>query len=228
VLAGSKEVIQAPEVVVDDQSDDLLSIPSTPEDQDALIAQRSDWWEYRLFAGVLMGGLLQLEGKWQDHQLRLPGGERRYLDYDQPSSFFSQELSWMRRQLVVERIFNPAILEQAFGAPGESGDPGLISHLAQRLIQMYEGFMDWAAGLRNTGVPDEYEELVELYAQMVDTPLRQIRDFIQHAADQTAQLAVLAQDGTEENPVIIRLKLTLTADEVLMKEIEAALDRIPS
>ncbi|HZO06043.1 MAG TPA: hypothetical protein VFB52_06625, partial [Solirubrobacterales bacterium] len=204
----------------------LLSIPSSLAAQEELARQRPDWWEYRLFAGVLVEGLLRLEGKWQDHQLRLPGPERRYVDPNHPTQFFSQELSWVRRQLVVERIFGSEVLNQAFGEPGEPGDPERISHVVRRLIQMYEGLMDWAAGLRNANVPDQFEELVELYAQMVDLPLVQIRDFVQHAADQIAQLSILAQDGTEEEPVIITLDLTLSADEALMSEVDSALHRL--
>jgi hypothetical protein len=209
------------EPAAEDRLEELLSIPATRAEQDALIAQRADWWEYRLFAGALMEGLLRLEDKWQDHQLRLPGGPRRYFDHDRPGEFFSEELSWMRRQLVIERIFAPGVMERAFGASGEPGDPERIRHLADRLIQMYGGFMDWAARLRNTGVPGQWEELAELYARMVDLPLQQIRDFIQLMADGTAQLAIMARDGTEEDPVIVRFELVLSVDETLMKEIES-------
>jgi hypothetical protein len=205
----------------------LLSIPSTREEQEQVIVERPDYWEYRLFAGLLMRGRLDLEGKWQDQQLRLPGGARRDIGYESPLGFLNRELDWLQRQLsALGRLFDPVAIEQAFGKPGEPGDPRRIEHLAQRLIEAYEAMMDWAAEIRNTNAPAEYADIVELYSRLADGPVRQVRDFIQEIADQTTRLPILALDGTEENPVVVKFTLTLSLEEGLEEEIPAALARV--
>lgn len=205
----------------------LLSIPSTRESQEQVIAERPAYWEYLFFAGLLMRGRLDLEGKWQDHQLRLPGGARRDIGYEPPRDFLNRELDWLRRHLsALGRLFDPVAVEQAFGKPGEPGNPMRIEHLARRLIEAYEAMMDWSAEIRNTNAPAEYEDLVELYSRLANGPVRQVRDFIQEMADQTTRLPILALDGTEENPVVVKFTLTLSLEEGIEEEIPAALAKL--
>ena len=86
--------------------------------------------------------------------------------------------------------------------------------------------MDWAAEIRNTNAPAEYADIVELYSRLADGPVRQVRDFIQEMADQTTRLPILALDGTEENPVVVKFTLTLSLEEGLEEEIPVALARL--
>jgi hypothetical protein len=210
----------------------LFSIPTTAEEQDRLAVERPDWWEYRLYAGALMQGRIELEGKWHDHELQLPRGSRREPEPDAVHSFLSREIGWMRRQVsVLDRVFDQAVLEKAFGKSGEPGDADRIAHVAHGVIQIYESMMDWAAELRNTSVPSDYEELLELMARMADGPIRQIRDFIQLAVDQIAQIPVLleraaAEGATKESPMMITLTLHLDLDEDNQTALYAALERM--
>jgi TIR domain len=210
----------------------LFSIPTTAEEQNRLSKERPDWWEYRLYAGALMQGRIGLEGKWHDHELQLPRGQKREPNPDAVHGFLSQEIGWMRRQVsALDRVFDPAVLEKAFGKPDELGDAERITHVAQGVIQIYESMMDWAAGLRNTSVPNEYEELLELTARMADGPVRQIREFVQIAADQIAQIPVLieratAEGATRESPMTITLTLHLALDEDNQRALHAELERI--
>jgi hypothetical protein len=195
------------------QSGRLLSIPATDQGQARLIKERSDWWEHRLFAGVLLKGKAALETKWDDHEIRLPRGERRHIDEASAPGFLGQEVRWMSKQAaVVNRIFSRPLQEQAFGPPGQPGDPVRIEALAQRLITMYEVLLDWAASMRGTAVPDRFEEALEATACFVDAPIAQIREFIDMAVDQIGHLPDLAATGTDEEPAELRLELELSAD----------------
>jgi hypothetical protein len=210
----------------------LFSIPTTHKEQADLISERPEWWEYRLYAGVLMQGRIALESKWHDHELRLPRGERREPDPDSIWDFFSREIGWMSRQVgSLDRIFDQAVSEKAFGAPGEAGDAERITHVAQAVIQIYTSMMDWAATLRNSNVPSDYDEILELTARMADGPVRQIREFVQAVADQIAQIPVLtekaaAEGATKESPMILTLTLSLTLDESNQEALHAALERM--
>jgi hypothetical protein len=205
----------------------LLSIPSTPEAQERVVAERPEYWEYQFFAGVLMRARLDLEGKWHDHELGLPGGVRRDIGQESPLHFLNREMDWLRRQIsVVGRLFDAISMEQAFGKSGEPGDPARIEHLARRLTETYEAMMDWSAEIRNTNAPSEYAEIVELYARLANGPVRQIRDFIQEVADKTTRLPILAMNGTEENPAVVEFKLTLSLEDGLEDQLTAALEKL--
>jgi hypothetical protein len=210
----------------------LFRIPITAEEQEWLVTERPEWWEYRLYAGVLMQGRIELEDKWRDHELRLPSGPRRDTDVNSTTDFLSSEIRWVTRQVAaLDRVFAPMVLEQAFGKPGEPGDSDRIVHVARRVVQIYESMMDWAGGLRNTLVSSEHEQLLELNARMADGPVRQIRDFIQTVADQIARIPALTKQAVEEgaskqSPMIVDLTLQLSLDDDNQEQLYAELERL--
>jgi hypothetical protein len=228
----SGAMAQAVEAADESDGVSLFSIPTTAEEQAGLINEQPEWWEYRLYAGVLMQGRIELEGKWRDHELQLPRGERREPDPESVTDFFSREIGWMSRQVgSLDRIFDQAVLEKAFGAPGEAGDAARITHVAQGVIQIYASMMEWAAALRNTSVPSEYEEILELNARMADGPIRQIREFVQDVADQIARIPFLIEEAaaggaTKDSPMVLTLTLNLSLDESNQEALHAALERM--
>lgn len=203
-----------------------LPIPSTRDEQDTVVAERPDWWEHLLFAGVLQQGLVELEGKWQDHKLKLPGGTRRKLDRDSTSGFIGSEVSWMGKQVeLLGRILASDAQEVAFGALGESGDPVLIVHVARHLVKSYESLLDWAATLRNTSVPSVFDDVLEASACLVDAPLMQIRRLIQTYIDEISRLPELAVGASEEHPIKITLEITVVLDEAAKKRLDDAIHK---
>jgi hypothetical protein len=210
----------------------LFRIPVTAEEQATIIAEQPEWWEYRLYAGVLMGGRIELDDKWHDHELRLPGGPRYEPGAGAITDFLSREIGWISRQVgALDRIFDPDLLEQAFGMPGEVGDSERVIQIAKGVVQVYESMMDWAAALRNARVPSDYGELVELTARMADGPIRQIREFIQIAADQIARIPALvkqaaAEGATEQSPMTVDLTLQLELDQENQSKLHAVLQHL--
>jgi hypothetical protein len=215
----------------DDSGPALFQIPTTDEQQADLVREEADWWEYRLFAGVLMQGRIRLEGKWHDHELRLPGGTWLVPTESAPD-FLSYESGAISRYMqTLDRVFDPGVQEQAFGAPGVAGDPSRITHIALAVTKTYEGLMDWAAELRRNRVASEYEELLELNARMVDPLIRQIRDFIQHIADQIARIPLLieeasAKGATPDAPMTLDLTLHVELDQENQERIHAAIEHL--
>jgi hypothetical protein len=205
-----------------------LKIPSTREEQVKVIAERPEFWEYLLFAGVLVKGKQELETKWDDHELRLPRGQRREFDLASANDFLDREIGWIRKCIVLDRILSPSIYRQAFGAPGEAGDPTKIEGMARRLLLMYESWLDWAAGLRNTSVPPVYEEVLETTACLIDGPILSVRAFIDHVAHQTAQLPELAADGTHEHPITLTFELKLDIEDEVVERNSRAWEKLRS
>jgi hypothetical protein len=209
----------------------IFELPTTPDQQDELLRDRPEWWEYRLYAGILLQGIIEREDKWQDHHLRLPRGSRRDIDAASFSDVLKRELGWMRRQVgAMDQVFDPEITERAFGPRGEAGDPLLIRRIAVGVLRIYEALMDWAANLRTMNVDEEYEEIVELTARMADGPVRQIHDFVKLVADQIARIPILEEEAakngaTRDSPAILTLTLTLSLDEGSQDELHAAIAR---
>lgn len=215
-----------------EDGESIFEIPTTIEKQEQLLQSQPDWWEHRLYAGVLLQGRIKYEDKWQDHQLRLPHGTRRDVDESSFSEVLRREVGWMRRQVsAMDRVFDPEITEKAFGPRGEPGDPLLIRRIAEGVIRIYEGLMDWAANIRTMSVDDDYEEVLELTARMADGPVRQIHDFVQLVADQIARIPILEKEAAEEgatkdSPTVLTLSLKLSLDEGLEGELRAAVNRV--
>ena len=212
-------------------AESFFELPTTPDQQDQLLRDQPDWWEYRLYAGILLQGRIEREDKWQDHQLRLPRGTRRDVDAASFSEALKRELGWMRRQVsAMDQVFDPEITERAFGPRGESGDPLLVRRIATGVLRIYEALMDWAANLRTMNVDEEYEEILELTARMADGPVRQIHDFVQLVADQIARIPILEEEAAEkgatrDSPTILTLTLSLSLEEGSQEELHAAIAR---
>ncbi|HEU5105493.1 MAG TPA: toll/interleukin-1 receptor domain-containing protein [Solirubrobacterales bacterium] len=225
-------VVRAVDSDEDPAEPSLFRIPMTAVEQAQLLADQPEWWEFRLYAGVLMEGRIDLEDKWRDHELRLPNGSRREPDPTSLMEFLSSEIGWLTRQVeALDRLFAPSVMDEAFGKPGEPGNKERIIHTAQRVIQTYEAMMDWAAGLRNTLVPSECVNLLELNARMAEGPIRQIRDFVQTVSDQIARIPALIklaaeQGASKQDPMIVELTLNLSLDKANQEELFAEIARL--
>jgi hypothetical protein len=198
-----------------------FSIPDTSAMRAQIVSEKQDYWQYLLFAGLLVDGLRNLELKWHDHELRLPRGTRREVDRSSGFDFLSQEANWLRTQLsVIPRILTPKTNEQAFGLSDRSGDAVRIEHLAHRLLGTYEAMLDWAAALRNANIPPVFVEAFEAAACMVDEPIEQMREFMSAWVEQIARTPEIATQA--DGPITIALSLNLKiGDEAVQRYIDA-------
>lgn len=201
----------------------VLRSPRTAEQQRELLAQRPKAWEYLLYAGILWRRRQSLESKWRDHELGYARRTRQHLDDRKVSSFVSNALSDLKScGSNLLKMLDARAQERAFGPPGHPGDPALIEHIATRFIEIYEEMLDVATTLRGVGVSDEMAPTMEAVARLTDTPLREIRDFVdQFIAEADSLPERLALD----KPITITLELTLTLDDEALKNFDQELDR---
>jgi hypothetical protein len=168
-----------------------------------------------------------LESKYRDHQLRfvrpLHGSKLRNSDVTEfLGSAFSDARVLMDN---FNRVFDQAAQERAFGAPGEPGDPIEIDHLASRMIDVYEGLIDWAARVRATSVDEHFDQVVELSSRFVDQPIQQFRDFVDRVVAETDQLPA-ALSGDSPEPIELTLTITLSIEDGLEDELDGELRRL--
>lgn len=204
----------------------LIGIPWTPEQQRQLLIQRPSLWEYLLFAGVLAQGKAALEPKWQDYQLGYVRLAQPALDDFQAMAFIEgafKEIETVTGN--VNRVFDPQLQVRAFGPPGVEGDPAQIERMGQRVIEIYEGFLDWAARIRGTPTSDRFRRLFKIVALFVDKPIQQTRDFIDQCVAEIGGLPDrLAK--TDERPIHITLELVLDVDRHIQSEFNRELRRL--
>jgi hypothetical protein len=200
-------------------------VPRTPEELAAVVRDRPLAWEYLLFAGILLIGKQDLELRWRDHRLGLPTGEYHRVEEDDVPRYASEmigRLAWLLEP--INRVFAPDAQEEAFGAPGESGDPRVIEHFAGWIITAYAKVLDWAGTVRSAGVPDEFDRAIALIAHAADSSLQAIRSFIDGVVAQLDELpAKLAEREEGDEPLELHMTLTLEADEQLLNEAIAEL-----
>jgi len=199
--------------------------PRMPEEQRQLLLSRPDGWEYLLFAGVLYQSSKALDGKLRDHELHLSRGPRKHLDMREATGYLKHTFDEVIGALApMKQLFMPTAIAEAFGEPGEAGEPGRIEHFARRVAGMYEELLDWAATMRNLDVPDPLKRSMELASQFVDKPIEEFRAFIDRTVAETDRLPALLAAADPE-PLTIRLELVVTADAELMAEFNQELKR---
>jgi hypothetical protein len=101
-------------------------VPRNQDEIDLLISQRPDFWEYRLFAGVLTLQAAALDSKYEDYLLGYAPRSGVAIYEAQFTNFLKMQLDELR---VLgdnfKQIFNTTAghAERAFGPPGVQGEP---------------------------------------------------------------------------------------------------------
>jgi hypothetical protein len=184
---------------------EINRVPRSPDEEAALLRTKPDGWEYLLFGAILRRKLDRLESKFRDHELSLVVPHGPVLDEPRAVNLVSDAIHPVL-QLTgnFNRILSPEATERAFGKFGEPGDAARIEHLAERLIDIYEGFLDWAAELRGAGVPEAFEAVTVAASSLVDGPIRQVREFVDELIVEFDRLPAQLREGVDVN-----LKMTL-------------------
>jgi hypothetical protein len=203
-----------------------IRVPRTPEEQRQLVAQRPPFWEYLLFAGVMAQGKAALEPKWQDYQLGYVRLTRPALDDSEAMAFIQSAFNEIQAVTGnVERVLSPQAQERAFGPPGLEGDPWQIERMGQRIVEIYEGYLDWAARIRGAATSERFRRLFYLVALFVDKPIQQTREFMDHCVEEMERLTDRLAE-TDERPIHITVELILEVDDRIVSEFNRELRRL--
>jgi hypothetical protein len=199
-----------------------LGVPGTPEQRQRLLSERPIAWEYILWASVMWEGKERLEGKWRDHELRLPRPSSAVLNADNLRKFADEVLDYLKdftRRLGV--VFSDDSQQWALGKSGEPGDPVKIDHYARRVVSLYEDLIDWAAQLRGIKARPEYARLAEIAAQFVDLPLQLMRSFFDDFVREISALpARIAAGEHVDFHLTLKIDLDDSVTDAFLREYE--------
>jgi hypothetical protein len=193
--------------------------PRTADEQEHLLRFQPPAWEYLLFAGVLRQRRDALAHKWRDQELRLPSRVKTTVNEEDVTSVLASAFG--RLGAIVEpmtRVFEGQ--QDAFGAPGEPGDPVRIAHFANWMANAYEDMLDWGTELRGVRGPEEFQLAIELAARSVDQPLLQVHNFINETVEAMERIPEHMEKTPAEReaePLLIASTLLISVDDTLME-----------
>lgn len=209
----------------------FAGIPSTLDEEKRLIASQPDFWEYRLFAGILFRRLNELDHRWHDFRLGLPGDRGVSIeDLGEASDYLGQQFARITNYVnSLCRLLESDSQTEAFGRDGEHGDPAAIRHRADRIGDTYEGLLDCAHEIRSAVPPDECSQLFELASDFASHPITQIRDFIvrlHRQIDQLPELLAARRSRSSTGPLVLDIVLDLEPPPDWGKELRREAKRL--
>ena len=201
----------------------LDRVPRSAEEVDLLLSTEPPAWEYLLFAAVLFLRNQELEPRWleQDEGSRRAGP---ILTARQAQNLIvgAPERATQISETITSYL-DPQVQEEAFGRPGESGDPQRIRELGEGFMDACEAFLEWAASLRATGVPSVFRRAYDLLSEMGRLPLQQIREFIDDLIEQFDDIPAAIREG---RPVSLNLALILDSDDAVVREFSREMKKV--
>lgn len=191
-------------------------VPQTADEMQELLALRPGFWEWWLYAGTLQLGIKALEDKYLDFEMGYarPSG----ISYEGREAYeFLKSTNTNALALVssFNTVLDAGTWARAFGAPGVPGDPERIRHIAQRLLDVYEGFLDEASRLLGCSVPPAFRRAQLAGAKYGADPIDKIRAFVTEFVEMANKLPEMAaeHDSEQDGPLNLTLGITITLDE---------------
>ena len=124
-----------------------------------------------------------------------------------------------------EPLFSPATLEVALGRPGEPGDEEEIARVAAGIGSAFGDLIEWSSTTRGAEPPPDWQDAYRALAQIVDTPLRQIRTFGDEFCAQTMTAIDRQRSGQDPGPAI-EMSLTVSIPDEDSEAVARALDAV--
>jgi len=207
-------------------SDDWTTgVPLDEPSTQALLVARPPGWQYMYYAGLIMQGVKQNETRFLDMEMGYSAYRRTHLDLADAHDFLRGMPSrYLSMSSAVNAVLDPTAQTRAFGDPDVAGepDPDRIRHLAQRLVDVYTGFLDVIEDIRGTTVPDEIKEARDLAARAGERPVSDMKAFFEKFADEAS---TFPQRLTAGEDIHLELVFTLDLEDNIMSLWADAMNR---
>jgi hypothetical protein len=198
--------------------------PPPPPPQGIAVVTPTDHeagWEYMYFASEIARGIQECQPRYLEYQSQTtsPTGES-VVDPGANARALTDELSASVAQ--VDQVFNPTVLERAFGAPGEPGNEAAIRSAAASICSIYAEMISWGIRVRSFDVDSGWRPVYAALSKCVGLPLHQVQDFSAALSAGVSRVVTHIRSGNESSEPL-NLTLTLTIDPNATAEFNAAL-----
>ncbi|MEU0840385.1 caspase family protein [Streptomyces sp. NPDC005962] len=196
--------------------DDVVEVPRVPRalvERENLILTKPLKWDYLLYASSLWLGVESLSEKWVLYEAGRSSSSRR-MSIAQLCHYVDNSLEKLQR--ITHRIdecLSPDLQDRVFEKSADQANPEAIKRMASDLVGVYEDYMDWAMAIRGIVAPHKAARLIEMAALIADTPVREVRTFIQQYFFEVDALgARYATSEAASINVSLTLKITLNQE----------------
>ncbi|MGV0597771.1 TIR domain-containing protein [Mycolicibacterium porcinum] len=191
------------------------------------IAQtRPHSWQWALFGSVLVQRREALKDQLRDHKLGYaPQNNERVTEITDLVDLVRNSMHDVEQnsQQLVLLVKTPAF-QAAFGKPIElSDDPDAILHVANRVMDHYERFLQLAQRVRGVAARSDYLTVLDSCARLSDKPMAGMDQFIDDYAQIVADMPrLLREAGGQDIEQPIRLRLHMDNDllEVVVRQLK--------
>lgn len=198
-------------------------VPRNEHEALLLLGERPPAWEYTYFAWRLQEDLRSHDDAYNDLRIGYAVGT----DYIRDDALLTHLTAATRRQLgtvqMISRVLSGPGQQDAFGPPGQPGDPALIEHFSRRLTDLYRQLIDWATGLQgSTFDSDDAREAIFAAADFARQPIISYRQFVTDFAREADAFVEHIRLG---QPINLTMKLTLEIPDDVSKRFDRALKK---
>jgi hypothetical protein len=201
---------------------EVAAVTYNAENLDELIRLKPPCWRWAAFASVLVQRRESLQARLRDSALGFTTstGRRLYSGAEVKNFVIDRmdELSQLVAQ-VESFMLAPAFVGM-FGDPDDEGtaDAAGILHIANRLMDYLERFLELSEVCRGASAPSQYADLMRDCARLADAPLEGYRTFIDEFVARVGEMAELlryAKGAVEVEPVVLEMDV----DDQLLRRI---------
>lgn len=188
-----------------------------------IVRERQPGWEYKLYEAALVHMIAHVDA-WGSLQRRSHAVLAEKEISPQAASILMQRHAERMLEVtdVVAAAFDSDVMEEAFGEPGEAGNPTAIVHLSGLLVSAYSTLGDL---MQETALAIPSRE--ELISAAVMRPTMEVTTQIANFADNVeAQFAGLTGRIAQGGPIEVELTLELSISEQATEAWQRALAHV--
>lgn len=207
----------------------VAAVAYTAGELTKLIKEKPPCWKWAVFASVLVQRRVSLQARLRDSALGFTSSTGVRLDTGAQVKYFM----WGRMDELIQLVgqvesfmLAPAFMGM-FGDPEDdtTADTEGIVHIADRLMDYLEQFLELSELCRSVSAPSQYAELMRDCASLADVPVDSYRTFIDEFVERVGEMPELLRYATgtvEADPVVLEMDV----DDHLLSRITRRLEAI--
>ncbi|MFC3776369.1 hypothetical protein ACFOTF_12930 [Mycolicibacterium holsaticum] len=222
-----RSITSQPEVPPADTPDEkprVAAIAHTAAELDALLREKPAEWRWGVFVSILVQRSAKLRSRIRDCELHYSSTAGRYLRTGKEVAAFVEDRIADLTELTsrLESFIEAPAFTRVFGEDDSDADADGILHVANRLMDFYERYLDLAERCRDASVPSAYTGLMRDCSQLMAVPLEGIERFMDEMVEVAEELPTMRRytSGAVDFGTVT---IEIVADAKLVKRIDKQL-----
>jgi hypothetical protein len=155
-------------------------------------------WEYRLFAQLFIDEIEKNRELRREHQIGIVIGVGENINIFDIEAWTRPRMNELQRNInALNTIFNKTA-QVAFGAPGESGDIGLIMFVTKQIGNIYRETIEWAQRVKRAAGDDRLLPVINAMSKFPDKLINEIETFAYQLVNSIEQAVENHNSGKQE------------------------------